>query len=341
MILPQFDVLVPVTIQEACSMLLEKAKNGARLIAGGTDILVDIRRPVIPIEIPGCDGCTEHKSNNIYSTIDCADWESKESDRELLTKIQNNQNDYPGYLISLHKIPELKGIEVKKDNSIRVKAMTTITEIERSAEVRRNWTALAEGADSLGSPLVRNRGTIGGNIANARPAADMLIPAVALGGTITLQSKTSSRKLAVEDFVVAPGKTKIKSGEILTEMTFPAPPPNSGSCYYKLANRKALEISNVGVAVWLSLKEMNGPVDDIRVALGAVGPTPILAESVKEELIGKIPTDDVIQKAAKAARRDARPIDDHRGLAEYRAMMVETLTEKMIRSALERAKGAS
>ncbi|UCC78975.1 MAG: xanthine dehydrogenase family protein subunit M [Candidatus Zixiibacteriota bacterium] len=342
MILPEFDVLVPNTVAEACGMLSKYADKGVRILAGGTDLLVDLRRPIVPSEISSCDGCATHKTGNVRSTIDCGWWESDsspESDRALLKKVQDSIHQYPGYLISIHRIKELRGITTNEKGSLRVGAMTTVTEIERSDIIREKWTALAEGADSLGSPLVRNRGTIGGNIANARPAADTFIPSVALDGVLVIQSEKASRKVSVDKFATAPGKTVMEEGEIITAIEYPAPPEFSGSAYYKLANRKALEICNVGVAVWIALEKPGGPVADIRVALGAVGPTPILAESVKKVLIGKKPDEEIIKKAAKAARDDARPIDDHRGSAWYRSMMVELVTDRMIRLAVKRAEG--
>jgi len=342
MILPRFDILIPDTIGEACAMLSQYADKGVKIIAGGTDLLVDLKRPIVPSEIPTCKGCSTHKSGGVRSTIDCGWWEtdsSQESDQALLKKVQDSIHKYPEYLISIHKIKELHGISVNEKGNLRIGAMTTITEIERSKVVREKWTALAEGADSLGSPLVRNRGTIGGNIANARPAADTFIPSVALSGILTIQSEKGSRKIPVDKFATAPGKTVMKEGEIITAIEYPAPPKFTGSAYYKLANRKALEISNVGVAVWIALEKPGGPVADIRVALGAVGPTPIVAESVKNELIGKLPDNETIKKAAGAARDDARPIDDHRGSAWYRSMMVELVTDRMIRLAVKRAGG--
>jgi len=342
MILPRFDVLVPESVGEVCTMLKQYADKGVRILAGGTDILVDLRRPIVPVEIPECEGCATHKSGGVKTTIDCGWWEgdsSPESDRSLLTRVRDSNWKYPGYLISIHKIKELRGIAVNEKGNLRVGAMTTITDIERSDVIREKWTALAEGADALGSPLVRNRGTIGGNIANARPAADTFVPSVGLGGVLNIHSEKGSRKVAVDSFATGPGKTVMDKGEIITAIEFPSPPEYSGSAYYKLANRKALEISNVGVAVWIALEKPGGPVDDIRVALGAVGPTPILAESVKKVLIGKKPDDANIKQAAKAVRDDAKPIDDHRGAAWYRSMMVELVTDRLIRLAVKRAGG--
>jgi carbon-monoxide dehydrogenase medium subunit len=123
----------------------------------------------------------------------------------------------------------------------------------------------------------------------------------------------------------------------LTEVIYPPAPAYSGSTYYKLATRKALDISTVGVSAWVALQEPGGPVVDVRVALGAVGPTPILAASTKEALVGKVPDETTLSRAAHAAAGDARPIDDHRGSASYRMQMVEVLTRRLLRIALERA----
>ena len=342
MILPRFDVLVPETVDEACAMLADHAAEGVRLLAGGTDLLVDLRRPIIPQHVPRCDGCSSHSEDNLRSTIESTPSDSDPlmaSEGSLRAALEDPQQASPAYLVSLHKLDQLKGIERLQDGGLRIGALTTISEIERSREVRDGWTALAEGADNLGSPLVRNRGTLGGNIANARPAADMAVPTVALGGMLTLRGSSGTRTIPAKDFPTGPGISVIKPDEILTTIHYPPPFPYSASSYYKLANRKALEISTVGVAVWLALEEPNGPIKDVWVVLGAVGPTPILAESVKEVLIENVPDEQALQKAAKAAAGDARPIDDHRGSAWYRVQMVELLTLRLLRTVIRRARG--
>jgi carbon-monoxide dehydrogenase medium subunit len=340
MILPRFDVLVPESVSEACALLAKHADEGVRLLAGGTDLLVDLRRPIIPQHVPRCDGCPTHPEGRVYSTIECNPPDSDPlmaSAGTLRAALEDPRQATPSYLVSMHKLNELRGIKKLPDGTLKVGALTTIRDLERSPEIRSGWEALAEGADSLGSPLVRNRGTIGGNIANARPAADTAVPTIALGGMLTLQGNATARTVPAEKFPTAPGASVLKPGEILTEICFRPRRPYSGSAYYKLANRKALEISTVGVAIWLALEEPGGPIADVRVALGAVGPVPILAESVKEVLAGKVPDESALLQAAQAAGRDARPIDDHRGSAWYRMQMVEFLTLRLLRVVLKRA----
>ncbi len=343
MTLPKFEVLVPRTLTEACSVLRDHAQDGARILAGGTDLLVDLRQPIILQHVPRCDGCQTHPKGRIRSTVDCSFWDSDPNmagNGSLRSALLTRRSPRPTTLISLHKLSELKKIEILDNGSLRIGALTTISEIQRSAAIREKWTALAEAADNLGSPLVRNRGTLGGNIANARPAADMAVATVGHGGILTLSSHTEQRSLPALDFPQAPGKTVLKSDEIVSAVTYPAPAPYSGSAYYKLANRKALDISIVGVAVCLSLAEPGGPVSDISVGLGAVAPKPILAPTVREVLIGKVPTDKLLSDVGEAAANDCRPIDDHRGSAWYRIQMVRTITCRLVGLALKRAGGS-
>jgi carbon-monoxide dehydrogenase medium subunit len=341
--LPEFEVLVPRTVEEACAMLAEHAGRGAAVLAGGTDLLVDLKRPIIPQHVPRCDGCQTHPDGQILSTVDCGAWQSDplmSGEGALRTALKRPDLKIPAYLVSLHKLTALKGIQVSGDGGLCAGALTTITEIQQSEAVRSRWTALADGADNLGSPLVRNRGTLGGNIANARPAGDAAVPTVGLGAELTLQGPSGRRTVTAEDFPIGPGQTVIEPGEILTAVTYPAPPPHAGSAYYKLATRKVLDISVVGVSAFIALEKPGGPVIDVRVGLGAVAPKPILSPSVRDVLMDQIPDEKRLEQAAEAAAADCRPIDDHRGSAWYRVRMVRTLTKRMLKLALARAGGA-
>ncbi|UCC44258.1 MAG: FAD binding domain-containing protein, partial [Candidatus Zixiibacteriota bacterium] len=227
---------MPQTVEEACRMLADHAADGARILAGGTDLLVDLRRPIIPQHVPRCDGCPTHPDGRVVSTVECAPLNADPlmaPGGSLRATLEHDRQASPAYLVSLHKLTRLRGIEKLEDGGLRIGALTTITDLERSDLIRSNWTALAEGADNLGSPLVRNRGTYGGNIANARPAADTAIPTLALNGMLTLQGPSGSRTVPAGDFARGPGLSVVERDEILTDIHFPPPVPYQGSCYYK------------------------------------------------------------------------------------------------------------
>ncbi|HEX7344949.1 MAG TPA: xanthine dehydrogenase family protein subunit M [bacterium] len=307
--LPQFDLLQPKTIAEACDLLVKQAPKGAAILAGGTDILVDIRIPIIPQHLPRCKGC------------------------DPKTGLPLKSLDKPTCLIALSRIPELRRIEELPDGRISIGAMVSITDLCNSPLIRAKLTALAEGADNLGSPLVRNRGTLGGNICNARPAADAFIPAVALGANLELMSVRGTRQVPADEFAIGPGKTVRQPDEILTRIIFPALPNKTGSACIKLANRKALEIGVVNVAAVLSLNDA-GQIVDVRIALGAVAPTPILAKKAADFLKGKKPTEENFRKAGKFASGECKPITDHRGSALYRIEMVPILVRRGLEHAM-------
>lgn len=296
----------PQTLDEACELLARHAPEGAAALAGGTDLLVDIRLPIIPQHLPRCQGCDPKTG----------------LPQKALEKT-------PPCLIALSRIPELRGITMLPGGEIAIGAMTTITEVCESALVRQRLTALAEGGEHLGSPLVRNRGTLGGNICNARPAADGLIPALALAAKLELRSVRGARTVSIENFVTGPGKTVREADEILSRIVFPAYDGKTGSACIKLANRKALEIAVVNVATVLTLNS-GGKIAAARIAMGAVGPTPILAIKAGKFLRGKEPMRENFEKAGKIAAGECKPITDHRGSALYRVEMVPVLVRRTL-----------
>lgn len=325
--LPQFDYYSPQSLQEALDYLTEHKDQHIKILAGGTDLLVDMRDKVIP------DGhrprCQLHRSGP---------WHAR--------ALQQRKIDS---LLTLACIPNLKGISVH-DNHVRIGAMTTISELEHSAIINSYLSALSDGASQLGSPLVRNRGTYGGNLCNARPAADTAIPTLALSGKLVLSSPRGERIINHEEFVTGPGETILEADEILKEIIFDLPERRIGSAYIKLTNRKALEISVVGAAAAVVFESETGEVhtkQDIgikggivahaRIALGAVAPKPLLVSEAGDELIGREMTPEVISKAARMASQKARPITDHRGGAEYRKMMIEVLVRRALNECRVRA----
>jgi len=312
MVLPRFEVIEPKTISEVCIELARLKNSNVRLLAGGTDLFVDIRKKILPEHLPRCSGCPPESN-----------------DPQVPMKP-------PEFLISLSRINELKGIYVD-ESTISIGAMTTITELTESDIIGKYLGALAQGADSLGSPLVRNRGTIGGNIANARPAADTFIPAVALEGTICVSSSDGNREIPADSFAEGPGQTVLKKNEFITHLIFEKYRNKYGSAYQKLANRKALEISTISVGAFLLLSDDLKGIEKARIALGAVGPTPILATNAMNYLQGKEHAESIFNEASKLAAKDAKPITDHRSSREYRLEMVEVITKRVLDFALKRA----
>ena len=198
---------------------------------------------------------------------------------------------------------------------------------------------LAMGAGALGSPQVRNRATLGGNLVTARPAADLCLPLLALGARAVLTGPQGSREVSLDGYFQGPGYTVKEPGEILTRVLLEAPKPGQGGGYQKLGLRQALEIALVNVAAHLELEPDGKTIAMARVALGAVAPVPMLAPSAAQVLQGAKADEKSFTAAAQAAAADAKPIDDHRGSAAYRRDMARTLTLRALRQALAQAQG--
>jgi len=214
----------------------------------------------------------------------------------------------------------------------------TAGELKEQEEIKAEFNGLCQSAGSLGSPLIRNLATVGGNIVTARPAADLPPSLMAYGASILLKKEKGERIIPLEGFFKGPGQTTIEPEEILCGVVLKEPPPYSGGGYAKLGVRKALEISLVNVAAFIILDGPNGPIKEARIVLGSVAPMPIRSPSAETALMGERPDDELFEKAGNAASTDAKPIDDFRGSAEYRREMVKVLTRRALKLAYEEAK---
>lgn len=290
MLLPKFDYHEPGSVAETCEML-SRFKGDGKVLAGGTDLLVNLKKKVLK----------------------------------------------PSNLVSLGKVAELRGLE-KREGRVRIGACEIVADLAENGLVRSSFGALAAGAGWLGSPLVRNLATIAGNVASARPAADLPPPLMAYGAEALIERAGGSRTVSVESLFTGPGTTTIAPEEILTAFYLPEPLPYAGAGYEKLGIREALEISLVNVAAFIALDGPDGPIKAARVVLGSVAPTPIRAPSAESALVGEKPSDALFGKAGEAASGDSRPIDDFRGSAEYRRAMVAVLTKRALEAALSDAR---
>ncbi|NPA24456.1 MAG: xanthine dehydrogenase family protein subunit M [Deltaproteobacteria bacterium] len=240
----------------------------------------------------------------------------------------------PSRVVSLERLEELKEMA-------GFSAGLTIGARITAAELAESWLGtaeqvLSEAAAQVGSPLIRNRATIGGNLVSAMPAADLAPPLLALQAAVVLNRVGSERVVDLEDFFVAPGEQVMQPDEIMSEIFIPNLPEGSGGAFEKLGVRKALERSIVSVAAVVSLDGDGKTIAGARIALGAVAPTPMLAGEAADSLIGKKATAKNFAAAAKIAAGEARP----RGLrtsAEYSRLMVETLTKRALQRAFAAA----
>ncbi|MBC8258113.1 MAG: xanthine dehydrogenase family protein subunit M [SAR324 cluster bacterium] len=224
----------------------------------------------------------------------------------------------PDTVISLKNVEELRGFATRKAR-FRLGAGMTLRGITRSPELKKHFPGLVYAASVVASEQIRSLATVGGNICNASPSADLIPPLLALDAVAHIVSRDGQRDIPLADFFKGPGKTILKSGEILLSLFLPQP---SGNMFYsKHAPRQFMDLAVVGVAV--RLQKNQGMVREARVALGAVGPTPLRAKKTEALLTGKTLTPKLMLEAGEMAADECSPIDDIRGSAWYRKRMIK------------------
>jgi carbon-monoxide dehydrogenase medium subunit len=238
--------------------------------------------------------------------------------------------------------------------------MVTHRDIEKSEVIRKEFSALTDAADVLGSIQIRNVATIGGNICTAAPSADTATPLLVLGTQVKIKSLSEERMVPIEGFFTGPGETILKKGEMVTELVVPKPLPNTGSAYWKLQRRLALDLPILGVSVLLSLDKgtvscsdmlcTTSPISsilhtmekdeltckEIRIALGVAAPTPMRALKAENLMRGKKISDELLEEVANTASAEAQPRDSIRGEAWYRKDLVRVLVKRMAMKSIER-----
>jgi carbon-monoxide dehydrogenase medium subunit len=243
----------------------------------------------------------------------------------------------PGVVVDLKKIHALRGIKLNR-KGLTIGALTLMDEIASSPRVKGRYAIIAEAAAVVGSIQTRNRATLGGNLCNASPAADTAPPLMALSARARIASSRRQREVSFDEFFLGPGKTCLQANELLKEIFIPPPAIKSGSSFQR-CTRTAMDIALVNCAVFVSLAPKREIISDVRIALGAVAPTPVRAKSAETFLIGKIADRDTIEKVAELAAASVSPIDDVRSTAGYRREMVRVLTRRALEEALNRARG--
>ncbi len=279
-----FEYIRPQSIEEACSVLADYGSE-ARILAGGTDLLIELRKP------------------NVRT---------------------------PKVVADISFINELRGIKPQNE-TITFKPLVTHSQIVNSKVVKQYTSLLSNAASVIGSPLIRNRGTVGGNIMNAATCADTVPPLIALGAKVTLKSKSGSRDIELSDLFIKPYQTKAQADEILTDIQFSKLPANAKSAFIKLGRRNALSISRLSVAAILT-QDKNGKITDARIVPGAALPIWRRVTEAEQILLGKKPSKELFVAASMKVSEVMISYTGRRWSTEYKEPVIAVL----VRRALER-----
>lgn len=254
---------------------------------------------------------------------------------DLTPQTDSGARQYSANLMNIRRIEGMGGI-AEETGSIRIGALTTVTEIRRDPLIARVAPILAEAAEHFASDQIRNAASVGGNLCNASPAGDMINPLLVLDAVVELTSWANGamrlRRVPLESFFVAPRKSVKQPDELLTAVVFPKPAADFVGWFRKSGPRPALEISTVSVGIGGNLAD--GVFRNVRVAMGSVAPTPLRARNVEAALEGQPLNAETIRAAVAATRVDAKPIDDVRASAWYRGHLVEVFTEEVLNHVL-------
>jgi aerobic carbon-monoxide dehydrogenase medium subunit len=240
-----------------------------------------------------------------------------------------------GCVVDLSGVKQLRHLARANGSGLRIGAAVTARTLERDAAVKAAYPALSESGALVGSVQVRNLATLGGNLCNAAPSADMAPPLLALDAEAVIAGPTGTRRVPLASFFLGVRRTVLEPGELLVEIAVPDPGPRSGGNYRRHTPRRELDIAVVGVASQLTLAQ--GVCTKARIALAAVAPTPVRAAAAERLLEGQPVTPELIERAAAVAVEAARPISDQRGSGDFRRHLVQVLTRRTLTTALARA----
>ena len=285
--IPPFDYKSPRSVQEACD-LLRKADGKAKLIAGGTDLVIGLR----------------------------------------------NGDQNPQLIIDVTRIEELRKIE-EKNGTISIGAAVTHSEIASSSLIKKCAKVLSDAASEIGSPQIRNLGTIGGNIVNASPAADTIPPLMVLNAIGLVVSHKGKKQVPIYQLFQGPYETSLKPDELLVRVTFQKLSSAKRGSFIRLARRDAMAIARMSVAVVLEKEKRKKQIRDIRIAAGSVTPTPQRFSEAEDFLRGKLPDEETLRRASLKISEMMINRTGIRPSTPYKRPVIEALFIRGIRMALE------
>jgi xanthine dehydrogenase FAD-binding subunit len=292
-VVKEFNYAAPATVAEAVALLAEKGDR-ARMLAGGTDIIVQVREGRRAVDL----------------------------------------------LVDVKRIPELNELTFDRRQGLRIGAAVPCYRIVESASIAQAYPGLVDAVSLIGGVQIQSRASIGGNLCNSSPAADTIPALIAHETVCVLAGPEGTREVPVEKFCTAPGRNVLARGEMLVGLRVPPPQPVSGSAYLRFIPRNEMDIAVVGAGVAIMLDSTRSRCTRARVALAAVAPIPLLVPEAGAALVDGQLTEQLLEKAAQAARAAARPISDMRGDADYRRHLAGVLTRRALQTAFARAKGS-
>ncbi len=256
---------------------------------------------------------------------------------DLVVGVRQGKWTMPGDLVALDGVPELRGIVVT-DGGLRIGATTSHADLCAHPAIRERWTAIADATAIVGSPATRHVGTLGGNLANASPAAETSGPLVCFQATARVRSTRGERVVPVAELATGPGRTALEPDEIIVTIEVPGL-AGAGSCYVRLEFRRQMEIAVVGATAVVAMD--GARVAEARIALTALAPTVRRIAAVEAALVGTDGGRSAATEAGRLAAEASMPIADVRASAEYRRAMAAVVVRRAIEGAIARARGQS
>jgi len=251
---------------------------------------------------------------------------------DLLVKMKDGLMK-PAYLVSLKNLDSLKAIRYENGTGVIIGALATHNEVMTHSLLQEKYRSVCEAAHTMAADQIRNIGTVGGNLVNAVPSADLPPILIALDALARIVGPDREKTILLEDFFLGPGKTVLGSDEILAEIIIPDQ-PTTGSNYIKFGLRRAGALAVVGVASSVTVRDAT--CQDVRIVLGAVAPMPMRAREAENMLRGKKLSQELIDEAGTIAAAESKPINDIRGSIEYRRNLVKVLTKRSLKAAIEK-----
>jgi CO/xanthine dehydrogenase FAD-binding subunit len=250
---------------------------------------------------------------------------------DLMPQAQAGRMHFQPVLMNVRRVPELRGI-AEEGGAVRIGALVTITELLESALVRERLGMLWQACDHFASDQIRNAATVGGNLCNASPAGDTLVPLLALNARVVLASKPNgtlhTRRVPLAEFLLGPGRTCRGPAELLAAVEVPLPPAGFAGEFYKHGTRPGLDIAAISIAA--GARRDGALLRDVRVAFGAVAPTPIRAPRAEAALEGHPPDAATLEAAVQAALAEIHPISDLRASDWYRRELIHNMLKRVL-----------